>query len=170
MKNSITTQLSRIFILVVTTLLLVNSSALRAQCGGSVKLDQHINAGPNVSSFDISTTYPNELIMISYDGFNFGQHGNGPITVDGNPATFINMADGGYSTGGAEVYAYAAPTAGSHIVVCDESGWWLPNPADHYYLKLCHLFLCNRCQHGFEPYEYNIFCEQRFRIFLRCNY
>ena len=127
MKNT-STLLKRIFILsLFAALFLGNSSMLKAQCGGSVNLDQSVSAN-GASTFSITTTFPNELIMISYDGFTRQTPPPvGPVTVDGNPATQINMAHGGGFTGTAEVFAYACPTAGTHTIICDETGWFFNN-------------------------------------------
>ncbi|HXB12878.1 MAG TPA: T9SS type A sorting domain-containing protein [Bacteroidia bacterium] len=94
-------------------------SQLKAQCHGTVHFDAADTAGGD-SVFTISTSFANELILISYDGW-IGP-GKGPVTVDGNPATHIITVDTSNS-GVAEVYAYSAALAGLHTIVCTETGY-----------------------------------------------
>jgi gliding motility-associated-like protein len=102
----------------IFVLLFSGNYILIAQCYGVVNFDQAVSAN-GTSSFDISTTYCNELIMISYDGW--AGPGTGPVTVDGNNATLINTSNSGNGT--AETYAYFSPTAGTHTIVCTETGY-----------------------------------------------
>jgi len=88
------------------SILFGNISHLSAQCYGTIHYDQSSSANGN-SSFSISTTFCNELILISYDGWT--GPGAGPVKVDGNAATHINTANVNLltpSSGAAEVYAY----------------------------------------------------------------
>ena len=109
----------------------------------SVNLDATANAN-GAASFNITTTQPNELIMISYDGWN--GPGTGPVTVDGNPATLVAIANNGNS-GTSEVYAYAAAAAGVHSIVCNENGYSYPpygiNFAASFYGTGCALTLAS---------------------------
>ncbi len=99
-------------------------TVLKGQCYGSVKLDVAVSAGvvnnAGNTTFTITTSHCNELIMISYNGWN--GPGQGPVTVNGNPATFISDAITGNS-GCADVYAYSAATAGSYSISCSPSGY-----------------------------------------------
>ena len=96
--------------LLFVVLLIGVTSLLKAQCYGTVHYDNAVNANGN-STFNITTSHCNELIMISYDGWR--GPGSGPVTVDGHPATWINTAFV-YFYAVAETYAYIAPTAGTH--------------------------------------------------------
>lgn len=119
-------------ILLITGALFFGSISLtKAQCYGTVHLDDTANA-KGASTFTINTTNPNELILIAYDGWS--GPGSGPVTVDGNPATHIVTADTSNSST-AEVYAYSAPAAGSHTIVCTETGYSSP-----YYLNFAASF------------------------------
>jgi len=107
-----------------------NVAIVKAQCYGNVVYDQTASPTPTSSSsnsFTISTTHCNELIMISYDGFDFGSTtGTGPITVDGNPATYLNTSSesqGGIYVVASETYAYLAPAIGSHTILVNENGY-----------------------------------------------
>jgi hypothetical protein len=108
-------------LLLVFTLFLLFGSAsnLNAQCYGTVNLDQSVS-GNGISSFDISTTFGNELILVSADGWP-GPF-SGSVTVDGNPATFVNSAINGNS-GETSVWCYAAANAGLHAVAITETGY-----------------------------------------------
>jgi gliding motility-associated-like protein len=95
-----------------------------AQCYGTVNFDGSAFAGvtgnAGNTTFSITTNHCNDLIMISYDGWN--GPGSGPVTVDGNPATWIATANNGNS-GSAMTYAYIAPAAGVHNIVCATTGY-----------------------------------------------
>lgn len=97
-----------------------------AQCG-TVLRDAAV-AGVSTAAFAITTTQPNELIMIAYNGWS--TPGLGPVTVDGNAACHINTAFDNNNSGIAETYAYAAAAAGVHNIVCTE-----PNYSSPYYLN-----------------------------------
>ena len=78
-------------------LLFCNIPSADAQCYGTVHFDQSVAPLPVSSSnisYTINSTYCNEIIMIGYDGFTFtpGDTGQGPVTVDGNAATWINTS------------------------------------------------------------------------------
>jgi hypothetical protein len=106
---------------------------LRAQCYAVVHLDSYVDSGGATgSTFTITTAYPNELILIGYDGWD--TPGVGPVNVDGNSATHINTAHTGNSAV-AEVYCYSAPLAGVHTIACTESGYTSP-----YYLNFAASF------------------------------
>jgi hypothetical protein len=102
-------------LLLLTIFILGATPALQAQCYGVVHFDAAVNAN-GAGTFTITTAHCNELIMISYDGWQ--GPGGGPVTVDGNNATYINTAFV-YYYAVAETYAYIAPTAGTHSIVCN---------------------------------------------------
>ncbi len=112
-------------------LILFCDSLIIAQCYGVINFDQSVSPAPTSSSsnsFTITSTYPNELIMISYDGFDYGATaGAGPITVDGNNATWLNTSShselAGSYTVSSETYAYIASTAGVHNITINETGY-----------------------------------------------
>jgi gliding motility-associated-like protein len=110
-------------LLIISSVILSGlSSMVNAQCYGTVHFDQSSSANGN-SSFSISTTFCNELIMIAYDGWR--GPGAGPVKVDGNNATHINTANNNVnfpSSGAAETYAYIAPNPGVHNIACTETG------------------------------------------------
>ncbi len=120
-----------LLLLPVAFMMFGQSTLLRAQCHGTVHFDASVNAA-GASTFNITTANPNELILITYNGWN--GPGTGPVTVDGNPATHINTANIANSAT-AEVYAYSAPAAGLHTIVCTENGY--NNP---YYLNMAAAF------------------------------
>ncbi|HXB12369.1 MAG TPA: PKD domain-containing protein [Bacteroidia bacterium] len=130
--------LKKLSLLLFFTLLFGSASLLKAQCYGTVVYDQSVNFN-GASSFNISTTVCDELIMICYDGWS--RPGTGPVTVDGNPATWINTAFNGINSGVAETYAYLAPTPGVHNIVCTEAGYnspyFLNFAADFYATGTC---------------------------------
>lgn len=111
-------------LLIAVSLLFIGYSNLQAQCGGKVLFDTSASAVRSSSTFNIVTHHPNELIVISYDGW-FGP-GIGPITVDGNPATHIATAWDGGNSGASEIYAYAVSATGTHIIVCTETNYSTP--------------------------------------------
>jgi len=100
--------------LLLLTLFLPLYISLKAQL-----LDATANAN-GASTFTITTTHPNELIMIAYDGWN--GPGSGPVKVDGNPATLLTTANTGNS-GTAMTYYYPAAAAAVHTIVCTETGY-----------------------------------------------
>src|SRR5581483_11281292 len=106
-----------------------------AQC--SVAFDAFV-AGTSSSSYSITTTKPNELIMIAYNGW--PSPGNGPVKVDGNAACKIKTAFDNNNSGIAETYAYAAAAAGVHNIVCTE-----PNYSSPYFLNSAASFYVNGC-------------------------
>jgi hypothetical protein len=110
--------MKKTLLLLLASFLLAAPSIVKAQCYGVVHYDQSSTAAGN-STFTINTTNSNELIMIAYNGW-FGP-GNGPVTVDGNAATHINTAHTS-NDACAEAYCYVAPLAGTHNIVCTESG------------------------------------------------
>src|SRR5208282_3963990 len=113
-------------ILLLSVLLSLGSAQLlNAQCYGNVMFD--VSATSNgTPTFSISTAHPNELILIGYDGFNWSQvGGNGPVTVDGHPATQLAVEHSNNS-GTCEVFCYSAPLAGVHNIVCTETGFAYP--------------------------------------------
>src|SRR5580698_9036321 len=99
-------------LLVFGVFILVSVSTRKAQCYATIKFDTAVSAGVvsncGNSTFNITTLYSNELILISYNGWNGPV--SGPVTVNGNAAIHIATANNGNS-GSAEVYAYSAPTA-----------------------------------------------------------
>ena len=113
------------------TLALGSFSSLFAQCYGVVHYDSTATAG-GLSTFNIVTSNANELILIAYNGWD--TPGSGPVKVDGNPATHINTAHTG-NAAVAEVYCYSAPAAGTHTIVCTETGYTSP-----YYLNFAASF------------------------------
>ncbi len=116
--------MKKLLLLSFATLLLGTGSLLKAQCYGNVNLDQSSN-GFGASSFDISTTFSNELILISVDGYPGAFRGS--VTVDGNPATFVNsVAHFSFfgNSGGSSVWAYEAPAVGLHPILIQEAGYW----------------------------------------------
>lgn len=106
-------------IILLALFVLGNIVLVKAQCYGTVHLDTAVMNNSN--SFNITTTYPNELILISYDGW--PGPGSGPVTVDGNPATFIKAESAGIAQGTVEIYAYSASATGTHAIICTESGY-----------------------------------------------
>ncbi len=86
-----------------------------------VLLDAHSNASGG-STWYITTSQPNELILISAGGCcGVLSTAVGTVTVNGNNATYMN---GAVSNGEfpAYIWAYEAPTAGTYTLVCNESG------------------------------------------------
>jgi gliding motility-associated-like protein len=116
--------MKRFLTLVLALLCIGYSSYTKAQCYGVVHFDKAATAGTNANAgnttFTITTANANELIMIAYDGWN--GPGSGPVTVDGNPATLVSSATNGNS-GSAVTYAYVAPTAAVHTIVCATTGY-----------------------------------------------
>jgi len=125
--------MKRIPLLAFILFLFGETPHLKAQCYANVHFDSKADTGgAHGSTFTIVTAHPNELILIGYDGWN--TPGVGPVNVDGNAATHINTAHTGNSAVG-EVYCYAAPLAGTHTIVCNESGYSSP-----YYLNFAESF------------------------------
>jgi hypothetical protein len=96
-----------------------------------ITLDQTANAN-GASTFTITTTNPNEIILIAADGWP-GVF-SGTCTVDGNPATLEANAQSGNS-GVAVAFAYLAPASGVHTIAVNEVGYSSP-----YYLNLAASF------------------------------
>src|SRR5579863_4334908 len=101
--------MKKVLLFLCLVLLFENSSLLRAQCFGTVHFDTSAIAGvvsnAGNKKYTITTKHNNELILLSYDGWN--GPGSGPVKVDGNNATQINTAFAN-NTGSADVYAYNA--------------------------------------------------------------
>lgn len=125
------TVMKRLVCLLFVIFCLGSISQLKAQCYGNVVLDTFANAGSynnlNKSAyligrdtFTITTKHCHDLIMISYNGWN--GPGNGPVTVNGNPATYIKNATNGNS-GTADVYAFSAGAPGTYTIICSPSGY-----------------------------------------------
>jgi hypothetical protein len=94
--------------------------------GGNVLLDAH-TAGGGLSTWNITTTHPNELIIISCGGYGGGASilpsTAGTVKVNGNNATYETRAawrDPSF-TWQANIWAYAAPAAGLYTIVCTET-------------------------------------------------
>ncbi|HEY1646083.1 MAG TPA: hypothetical protein VGF75_07030, partial [Candidatus Saccharimonadales bacterium] len=90
-----------------------------------VVLDSHSNANGS-ATWNITTHYSNELIIISAGGYSFGGYlpiSPGTVKVNGNNATY--ETEGRWLSGQswqAEIWAYVAPTPGTYTCVCTESG------------------------------------------------
>lgn len=90
-----------------------------------VLLDSHSNAN-GLSAWTITTSHPNELIIISAGGYSFGgslSTSPGTVTVNGNNATFITV--GRWLSGQSWqecIWAYVAPIAGTYSCACTEVG------------------------------------------------
>jgi len=106
-------------------------------------LDVAANAN-GASTFTIQTNFPNELLMITYAGWN--GPGSGPVAVDGVNATLVSIANNGNS-GTTEIYAKTVAAAGVHTIVCTETGYSYPpygiNFAAGFYTSNCALTLAN---------------------------
>jgi hypothetical protein len=85
-----------------------------------ISVDNYVAASPGSNSFNITTSQPNELILISASGWN-GPFAGG-ATVDGNPATLLGSAHSGNS-GSAVILAYLAPSSGNHTIIINENGY-----------------------------------------------
>ncbi len=93
-------------------------SSLKAQ----VLLDAH-SSGGGATTWYITTTQPNELILIATDSYGSLSTAAGTVTVNGNNATYEN--EGLYNSGDAwtaSIWAYQAAVAGTYTLVCTESG------------------------------------------------
>ncbi|HEY1645549.1 MAG TPA: SprB repeat-containing protein, partial [Candidatus Saccharimonadales bacterium] len=112
--------MKKILFLLVASLLLGNAPLLKAQCYGTVKFDASANGNGN-STFNITTSYTNDLILIAYDGWS-EPGGSGPVMVDGNGATFL-VTSWISNSGVVQVYYYSAPLAGTHTIVCTEGNY-----------------------------------------------
>jgi large repetitive protein len=124
----------KILLFLITALLWGNYNFVNAQCYGTVAFDASAN-GNGASTFNITTANANEMILISLDGYGSTNILDpGPVTVDGNNATLVNSAMIGNSAT-AEVWAYSAPAAGAHTIVCPETNFETP-----YYLNLAAAF------------------------------
>jgi FIMAH domain len=104
-----------------------------AASGGGVTVDQSVNGGSS-AAFTVGTSQPNELILVSANGWPCS--GGQQVTVDGSPATLVASAGGGVdfygcsgpnsgpNSGGATVFQFVAPTAGTHnVAIVDEGGY-----------------------------------------------
>ncbi len=86
------------------------------------QLDNAVAAN-GASTFTMATNFPNELVMITYAGWN--GPGSGPVTVDGVNATLVSIANNGNS-GTTEVYAKTVAAVGVHTIICTETGYSYP--------------------------------------------
>jgi len=103
----------------------LGSTGVAAPASSRVTLDQAVNGGGS-TSFSISTSNPNEVIVIAVDGWPALTPSS--VTVDGNEAKgIVGGTNAGVNTGFASIYVYTAPTAGSHAIAIDESGIELAN-------------------------------------------
>jgi hypothetical protein len=112
--------LALVAVLAVAVLAVGVSSAAAA---GGPAVDQITNAGLS-AAFTIGTSQPNELILITADGWPCP--GGQQVTVDGSAATLIAAAGDCITnnTGGATVFQFVAPTAGTHnVAIVDEGGF-----------------------------------------------
>jgi hypothetical protein len=102
---------------------LVGAGPAAASVGG-ITVDQSVNAGQS-AAFTIGTSQPNELILIAANGWPCS--GGQQVSVDGSPATLVASAGGycsGPNSGGATVFQFVAPTAGTHnVAIVDEGGY-----------------------------------------------
>lgn len=91
-----------------------------------VLLDSH-SAANGLTTWNITTSHPNELIIISAGGYGTG--GNtlhttpGTVTVNGNNATYITRGEwlNFNFTWVCEIWAYMAPTPGTYTCSCTEA-------------------------------------------------
>jgi len=117
--------------LVFSAIFLSFSSGHISFIGGNlsaqVLLDSHSDANA-ATTWTITTTYPNELIIISAGGY--GESGNalsttpGTVTVNGNNATYENEGlwlSANFSWT-ASIWAYAAAIPGTYTCTCTETG------------------------------------------------
>ncbi len=110
-------------ICLIPVLLIWLGTRVNAQpCYGTIKYDTYSNANGN-SNFTITTANPNELILVTYNGW--PGPGTGPVTVDGNPTTMVKQVYQNWGTT-ATVVAYMAPAAGLHTVNCPTGGFFSP--------------------------------------------
>jgi len=105
---------------------ILSMPVLKAQ---GVTLDQHVSAG-GATTWMITTTNPNELLLIACDGYGVFSpglsHTPGTVKVNGNNATYIVSAnDTVYDVNfdwTASIWAYPATAAGTYTITCTESG------------------------------------------------
>lgn len=114
-----------------------------------VVLDAH-SAANGLPTWNITTTYPNELIIISAGGY--GESGDsldiapGTVTVNNNNATYLNEGlwiSPNYSWN-ASIWAYQAAVPGTYTCTCTETGLsspWYLNFASSVYEPNCPLGL-----------------------------
>ncbi len=91
----------------------------------SVLLDAHSKAG-GLTTWQITTTRANELIIIAADGYgtpNVLSTSPGTVKVNGNNATYITKGEWHSSwTWVSSIWAYEAPIAGTYTMTCTETG------------------------------------------------
>ena len=111
--------------------LLGNGTGANAQCYGVVHFDSKSDSASS-NTFYITTSRPNELILIGYNGW--PDSSAGPVLVDGDTAHHINSSHIDNSAV-SEVFCYSAPLAGTHTIVCSEVSYSSP-----YYLNFAASF------------------------------
>jgi len=123
--------------------LLGNGIKTNAQCYGVVQFDSKSDTASS-NTFYITTSRPNELILIGYNGW--PDSSAGPVMVDGDSAHHVNSSHVDNSAV-SEVYCYSAPLAGTHTIVCGEvnysSPYYLNFAASFYVTGTCTPLGCN---------------------------
>lgn len=110
--------LRNLFLVASITVLAFSANAQK------VLLDAHSKAG-GLTTWQITTTHPNELIIIGYDGYGSGplDISAGAVKVNGNNATYITKGEWYNSQiWVSSVWAYEAPTVGTYTMTCTETG------------------------------------------------
>lgn len=123
-KNKV--RLMSVFAILAMLFSFANVSFTGAAAG--ITVDQSVS-GPSTSLI-ISTSQANELILIAANGWPAPRPAP-TVTVDGSPAGLIAFAaDASFDSGGAFVFQFVAPSAGTHTIVVIEGGY-----SDPYYLN-----------------------------------
>lgn len=133
------------------TILLFSASANLVRAVAPIQVDAHVAAN-GASTWNITTTHPNELIIISCGGYG----GGGSVLPTTAGTVKVNGSNATYETRGtwrdisftwqANIWAYAAPVAGTYTIVCTETNVISPyyfNFATSIYENACALALSN---------------------------
>jgi len=109
----------------------IHLGGTQANAQAKVVLDAH-SAGNGLSTWNITTSHPNELIIISAGGYGTGGDSlditPGTVTVNGHNATYLNEGlwlSQNFSWN-ASIWAYMAPIPGTYTCTCTETGLITP--------------------------------------------
>ena len=85
------------------------------------------SSGFNTTTFSISTSQSNQIILITANGYPVTSPPTPTVTVDGNPATELKLAFAkqGSSAGPAasSIFYYVAPSSGPHTISVADTGY-----------------------------------------------
>jgi len=89
---------------------------------GTIALDATGASGDGVKIFNITTNQPNDLVIVSCNGFLAAGTWTGSVAVSGGPTAALYISKTAANSGAA-IYWFLAPTPTTYTVTVTEGGW-----------------------------------------------